>query len=139
MAIVGRQDAPLILATNTFNRMHHWKQKAEQLKTEIYALHIALQDERVPWGARIIAALVIAYALSPIDLIPDFIPVLGYLDDLILIPLGIKAALLWIPPEVMKDSRQAAQDKLKKSPAGALIVITIWLVIAAVILKFILK
>lgn len=139
MAIVGRQDAPLILATNTFNRMHHWKQQAKQLKTEIYALHIALQDERVPWGARIIAALVIAYALSPIDLIPDFIPILGYLDDLILIPLGIKAALLWIPPEVMKDSRQAAQDKLEKSPAGALIVITIWLVTAAVILKFMLK
>lgn len=119
--------------------MHHWNKKAKQLKTEIDALHIALRDERVPWGARIIAALVIAYALSPIDLIPDFIPILGYLDDLILIPLGIKAALLWIPPEVMKDSRQAAQEKLEKSPAGALIVITLWLVTTAVILKLILK
>jgi uncharacterized membrane protein YkvA (DUF1232 family) len=68
--------------------IERWKQKAKQLKIEIYAIYLAYKDPRVPWYARIFAACVVGYAFSPIDLIPDPIPILGYLDDLILIPLN---------------------------------------------------
>ena len=85
-----------------------WKARALQLKAETYAIYLAYRDPRVPWHARLFAACVVGYAFSPIDLIPDFIPVLGYLDDLILIPLGITLALRMIPPEVMAECRQKA-------------------------------
>jgi uncharacterized membrane protein YkvA (DUF1232 family) len=85
-----------------------WKARAKALKTEIDALMIAYRDPRTPWTARVWALLVVAYALSPIDLIPDFIPVLGYLDDLILLPLGIALAVKLIPPEVMDQARKTA-------------------------------
>src|SRR5689334_4591237 len=85
-----------------------WKERAKQLKTEIHALLIAYRDPRTPWAARLWVLLVTAYALSPIDLIPDFIPVLGYLDDLLLLPLGIALAIRLIPAEVMADARKRA-------------------------------
>ena len=78
-----------------------WKQRARQLKMETYAIYLAYRDPRVPWYARLFAACVVGYAFSPIDLIPDFIPVLGYLDDLIMVPVGIFFALKMIPPPVM--------------------------------------
>ncbi len=77
-----------------------WKRRARQLKAETYALFLAYRDRRTPWYARLFAACVVAYAFSPLDLIPDFVPVLGYLDDLILIPLGLALALKMIPPQV---------------------------------------
>lgn len=83
-----------------------WQQAATQLKHETYAIYLAYKDPRTPWYARLFAALIVAYAFSPIDLIPDFIPVLGYLDDLLLIPLGIALVLRLIPDEVMLDCRQ---------------------------------
>src|SRR3972149_949394 len=86
-----------------------WRRWARRLKVEVYALYLAYRDPRVPWYARIFAACVVGYAFSPIDLIPDPIPVLGYLDDLILVPLGVRLALAMIPPEVMADSRARAQ------------------------------
>jgi len=94
---------------------------------------IAAGDPRTPWTAKLLAALVVAYALSPIDLIPDFIPVLGYLDDLILVPLGIWAVLKLIPPEVMAEARIKAADagKPAKRWQGAVIVAIIWLAAAA--------
>jgi len=85
--------------------------RARQLKTELYALYLAYRDPRTPWYARMFAAAVVGYAFSPIDLIPDPIPVLGYLDDLILIPLGVALALRLIPSEVMADSRIKAQAR----------------------------
>src|SRR5512143_3073987 len=85
-----------------------WKQRARQLKTEVYALYLAYRDPRVPRYARIFAACVVGYAFSPIDLIPDPIPILGYLDDLILIPLGIAMVLKTIPPEVLTECREKA-------------------------------
>lgn len=85
------------------------KRRASRLKTEVHALYLAYRDPRVPWYAKVWAACVIAYAFSPIDLIPDPIPILGYLDDLILIPLGITLAIRMIPPEVMAECRQRAQ------------------------------
>ena len=94
--------------------IENWKQKARALKTDTYALYLAYKDPRVPWFARAIIALVVAYALSPIDLIPDFIPVLGYLDDLIIIPLGIALAVRMIPPEVMEECQEQAREVLKE-------------------------
>lgn len=103
------------------------------LKTETYALSLAYRDPRTPWYARVWAALVVGYAFSPIDLIPDFIPVLGYLDDLLLLPLGIWVALKLIPPEVMADARSQAVASYQ-SPArwAAMIgIIAIWLLLGA--------
>ena len=89
-----------------------WKQRARQLKTETYALYLAYKDPRTPWYARLFAALVVGYAFSPIDLIPDFIPVLGYLDDLILVPLGAALVLRMIPPDVIAESREEAREAM---------------------------
>ena len=112
-----------------------WKRRARQLKAETYALYLAYRDSRTPWYARLFAACVVAYAFSPIDLIPDFIPVLGYLDDLILIPLGIALALKMIPPQVMADSRVKAQELLGQDRPtnwiAAAAIATIWLALAA--------
>ena len=111
--------------------LSRWKQRAEQLQRETYALFLAYRDPRVSWAARVWAACVVAYALSPLDLIPDFIPVLGYLDDLVLIPLGIALALRMIPPEVMADSRARAQETMgqgtRQGKAAAAVVVAVWL------------
>jgi uncharacterized membrane protein YkvA (DUF1232 family) len=88
-----------------------WKARARELKNEIHALLIAYRDPRTPWPARLWLALVVGYALSPIDLIPDFIPVLGYLDDLLLLPLGIALAVRLIPAEVMADARKTVAER----------------------------
>lgn len=115
--------------------MEKLKAWAGRLKAEIYALYLACRDPRTPWYAKGIAALVVAYALSPIDLIPDFIPVLGYLDDLILIPAGIWLAVRMIPAEVMQESRvraQALADR-PRSRRGIAMVILIWLLLIALI------
>jgi len=106
------------------------KRRIQHLKTETYALYLAYRDPRTPLYAKALAALVVAYALSPIDLIPDFIPVLGYLDDLLLLPLGIWLTLRMIPREVILECRErAAAVTLGRSREGRLakIVITaIW-------------
>jgi uncharacterized membrane protein YkvA (DUF1232 family) len=86
-----------------------WRQWAKQLKTETYALYLAYKDPRVPWFARLLALVVAGYAFSPIDLIPDFIPILGYLDDLVLIPLGVVLVIKLIPSDVLHECRQQAR------------------------------
>lgn len=110
------------------------KQRARDLKTEAFALYLAARDPRTPWYAKLLVAGIVAYALSPIDLIPDFIPVLGYLDDLILLPLGITLAIRLIPQHVLAECRTRARKTGDGRPvsrvAGAVIVI-IWGVIAA--------
>lgn len=95
---------------------------------------IAASDPRTPWPAKLLAAVVVAYALSPIDLIPDFIPVLGYVDDLILVPLGIWLVLRLIPDVVMADARLKAAEagRPDKSLWGLALVVTLWLAAAAV-------
>lgn len=109
------------------------RQRAHALKRETYALFFAYHDPRTPWYARVVAACVVAYAFSPIDLIPDFVPILGYLDDLILVPLGVALALRLIPPEVMAESRvrAAAAAQRPTSWAAAAVIITLWLSLAA--------
>jgi uncharacterized membrane protein YkvA (DUF1232 family) len=112
-----------------------WKLRAKQLKTKVYAVYLAYRDPRVPWYAKLVAACVVGYAFSPIDLIPDPIPVLGYLDDLVIVPLGIALALRMIPPDVMAECRekaQAVQDK-PTNWAAAAIIIAIWVLLAALV------
>ncbi|QIN83881.1 DUF1232 domain-containing protein [Rubrobacter tropicus] len=115
-----------------FERLKRW---AKKLKAELYALYLAYRDPRTPLHARIFAAVVVAYAFSPIDLIPDPIPVLGYLDDLILVPLGIALAVRMIPPAVLTEcrsrAREAALKANPKSTAAAIVVVGIWLLLAA--------
>jgi uncharacterized membrane protein YkvA (DUF1232 family) len=110
--------------------------RARDLKGWVFALYGAYRDPRVPWYARAFAFCVVAYAFSPIDLVPDFVPVLGYLDDLILIPLGIALAIRLIPPDVLAEHRErgralAAEGKPMNWIAAAIIVL-IWLGLAAV-------
>ena len=108
-----------------------WKQSAQNLKAETYALYLAYKHPGTPWYARLLAGLVIAYALSPLDLVPDFIPVLGYLDDLILVPLGIPLALRLIPAAVMAECRvQAKTELLTAKPRQwfpVVVILMIWI------------
>ncbi|WP_076859018.1 YkvA family protein [Bradyrhizobium mercantei] len=102
---------------------------ARNLKRDSVALYLASRDPRVPWYAKALAVAVAAYALSPIDLIPDFIPVVGYLDDLILLPLGIWIAISLVPDEVMAECRAKAGDLLQRptSRAGMIAIIVLWI------------
>jgi uncharacterized membrane protein YkvA (DUF1232 family) len=112
-------------------RLKSW---ACSVKRDVFAVYLASRDPRVPWYAKAIAVLVAAYALSPIDLIPDFIPVLGYLDDLLLLPLGIALVVCMIPPGLMAEHRAAAQRVLDRpvSRAAAVVIILLWLAALAV-------
>jgi uncharacterized membrane protein YkvA (DUF1232 family) len=107
-------------------RANQW---ARTIKRDVHAVYLASRDPRVPWYAKALAICVAAYALSPIDLIPDFIPVLGYLDDLIIVPLGILAAVQMIPPAVLAEHRAAAMaaEDRPVSRTGAAVIIGIWL------------
>lgn len=111
-----------------------WQRWARALKREVSALYLACRDPRVPWYARALAGLVVAYAFSPIDLIPDVIPVIGYLDDLILVPLGVALVIRLIPPAVLGECRaeagrlMAAGKPVNWVAAG--VIIAIWLLLA---------
>jgi uncharacterized membrane protein YkvA (DUF1232 family) len=107
------------------------KAKAAELKHEISALHLAARDPRTPWHAKLLIVCLIAYALSPIDLIPDPIPIIGYLDDLVLLPLGIWLALRLLPPQVLQDCREQARrinQPLQRNWRAAVIIVLLWLI-----------
>src|SRR5512139_6212 len=116
------------------------RRRARSLKADTFALYLAARDPRTPWYAKLLAALIAAYALSPIDLIPDFVPVLGYLDDLILIPLGIALAIRLIPHAVLDDCRARAEAQLQSgkpmSRAAAAVIVGIWVVAALLCLAW---
>lgn len=107
------------------------------MRDKVYILYLAYRDPRTPWATRLLAMLIVAYALSPLDLIPDFIPILGYLDDFILVPLGITLALRLIPPAVMADCRERA-SAVAKRPIEAWVVsgaiVVLWVAIAFILL-----
>ena len=107
---------------------------ARLIKRDVHALYLARRDPRVPWHAKVLAAVVAGYALSPLDLIPDFIPIVGYLDDVILVPLGLMLVIRLIPPEVMAEHRNVAAAAQQR-PVGriaAIVVIGIWTAAIAV-------
>ncbi len=101
---------------------------ARGLKRDVVALWLAARDSRVPWHVKAVAGAVAAYALSPVDLIPDFIPIIGYLDDLILVPLGIMLAIRLVPQAVMAELREEAVRHTERpiSRAGLLIILAVW-------------
>jgi uncharacterized membrane protein YkvA (DUF1232 family) len=109
------------------SRLREW---AGVIKRDVVAVYIAGRDPRVPWPVKLAAIAVAAYALSPIDLIPDFIPVLGYLDDLVIVPLGILLVVKLIPPSLMAEFREQAlrQAERPTSKAAALVIIALWIV-----------
>jgi uncharacterized membrane protein YkvA (DUF1232 family) len=112
--------------------------QAKRLKRELIALYGASRDARTPWYAKLVVGIVVAYALSPIDLIPDFIPVLGYLDDLILVPAGIKLAIRLIPAEVLAEHRACAGEgvRLPYSRPGTVVIMLLWLLILALAISW---
>jgi len=117
------------------------KQWASTIKRDVYALWLAARDPRTPWFAKLLALLVAAYALSPIDLIPDFIPVIGYLDDAVLVPLGVLLVIRLIPPELMEEFRVAAAlaEQRPVSYITASIFVSIWVVSAVAGIYLILR
>jgi uncharacterized membrane protein YkvA (DUF1232 family) len=117
-----------------------WKQRAKLLNNDIKALYIAYLDPRVPWYAKFFMVAVISYAISPVDLIPDFIPVLGYLDDLVIVPVGIYLAIKMIPSGVMSECREKAASNPLSNRAkwiSASIIIAIWILVIFLVVKFI--
>lgn len=123
---------------NMKSAMEKFKKKAKELKRDINALYLAYKRPEVPWYAKVLAAIIVGYALSPIDLIPDFIPVLGYLDDLLLIPAGIYFVVKLIPADIMKECRLQAEEAYRngkpKNWIAAALIIFIWIVIISLII-----
>ena len=119
------------------------KEKAKQLKTDIPAIFLALKDKKTPWYAKLFAAVTVVYALSPIDFIPDFIPVLGYLDDLIILPSLVVLTIKFIPKDVFDEYRNKSsdmwQDGKPKKWYYAIPIVLIWMLIAVPILNVILS
>ncbi|GLS20010.1 hypothetical protein GCM10007874_30270 [Labrys miyagiensis] len=113
-------------------RLRHW---ARALKRDVLTLWIAARDPRTPWRAKLVASAVAAYALSPIDLIPDFIPIIGYLDDLVIVPLGIALAIRMIPAGLLDEYRRMAalHDRRPRSIGTAVLIGAIWLAAAALV------
>ena len=115
------------------------KERAKRLKSDVPAVFLALKDSRTPIAAKVFAALTVAYALSPIDLIPDFIPVLGYLDDLIILPALAAAAIHFIPKDVMEECRKKSEGLWENGKPKkwyfAVPIVLFWLIILLLILK----
>ena len=113
------------------SRIKSW---AAKLKRDGHAIYLASRDPRVPWYAKALAIAVAGYALSPIDLIPDFIPVLGYLDDLLLVPLGLALATRLVPPLILAEHRAEAARRFAdggpRSRVGAILVVVVWAIVA---------
>ena len=105
------------------------KEWARTIKRDVHAIYLAARDPRVPWYAKALALCVAGYALSPIDLIPDFIPVIGYLDDLVIVPLGILAVVKLIPPEIMAEHRATAAIASERpiSRVAAVVIVLLWI------------
>jgi uncharacterized membrane protein YkvA (DUF1232 family) len=117
-------------------RLESW---ARGVKVEVYALYLAYRDPRVSWYARVFAAAVVGYAFSPIDLIPDVVPVLGYLDDLIVVPLGIALAIRMIPPHVLTECREKAREAKDRpvNRVAAVVIVIVWIALAVLAVRIV--
>lgn len=125
------------LKTKTKEYFDNFKTKARNLKKEVKALYLAYKRPDVPWYAKLMVMMVVGYALNPIDLIPDFIPVLGYLDDLVIIPLGVYLTIKLVPAGVMEECRVQAEDLFKdgkpKNWISGTIIIFVWIMLLTLI------
>ncbi|HYQ48268.1 MAG TPA: YkvA family protein [Thermodesulfovibrionales bacterium] len=117
-----------------------WKEWVAERKKDTYALYLASRKPRVPLAAKIIAVLVVAYVLSPADLIPDFIPVLGYLDDMVLVPIGIAVAIRFIPADIWQECRSQACDRLSsslpRSRTAVYVIAAVWVIASVLLILF---
>jgi uncharacterized membrane protein YkvA (DUF1232 family) len=115
--------------------LHEWKRRARQLSAQTYALYLAYRHPRTPWYAKVFAALVVGYVFSPIDPIPDFIPGVGLLDEMVVVPLGVLIAAKMVPREVFEECREKAREVEKGekpiSRVAAVVVVTVWLLCVA--------
>lgn len=135
LPLAGSRNSVHAARMRVFARLKDW---ASRLKRDVVALWLAARDPRVPWHAKAVAAAVAAYALSPIDLIPDFIPVLGLVDDLLIVPLGVLLAIKLVPPAVMEDLRtEAARQRKTRSTAGLIAVLVLWLAALALAVRLV--
>lgn len=115
--------------------LESWRAKARALKREVAAVALAARDPRTPWAARLLVLAIVAYAVSPIDLIPDFIPVLGFLDEIVLLPAALMLAIRLIPPDVLAAARARADgQRLAPSRGAAIAIVLVWLALAALTL-----
>jgi uncharacterized membrane protein YkvA (DUF1232 family) len=123
--------------------LEKWKEKTEALETQIYAVYLVFRHPRTPWYVKVLAAVVAAYALSPIDIIPDFIPVLGYLDDLLIVPLGVLLVIKLVPQDVMRESqKRAAELRSEDAPQFrwmGLVVVALWIVMLTLVTLFVIS
>ena len=116
-----------------------WRTRARRLKSEMHSLYLAARDPRTPWYAKALAVFIIGYALSPIDLIPDFIPVIGYLDDLIIVPAGITLLIKIMPKQVLQECRAKARSQpisLRKNWVAGMIIALIWVFLIYLAISF---
>ncbi len=117
--------------------LKNWRARVETLKREVVAIALAARDPRTPWAARLLVLAIVAYAVSPIDLIPDFIPVLGLLDDLLLLPAALYLAVRMIPADAMTAARERADSqRLAPSRAAAAVIAVLWLAIAGAAIRY---
>ncbi len=120
-----------------------WKESVQALKKETFTLYFACRHPRVPWYAKALALIIVGYALSPIDLIPDFIPVLGYLDDLVLIPLGIMLVIRMIPADVLAECRRRSEEMVgrvtRAGKIAAAVIVAIWIITAALLIWLVVR
>ena len=113
---------------------------ARVVRRDVLVVYLVARDSRVPWPVKMLAAAIAAYALSPIDLIPDFIPVVGYLDDLVIVPLGILAVVKLVPAEILAELREDAARRLAARPrswAGAAVIVALWLILLAIAVRWV--
>ena len=124
-------------------KLARWRQRAKDLSSEVRVLYLALKDPRTPWYAKVSAAIVVGYAFSPIDLIPDPIPILGHLDDLILIPLGVAVTLKMIPSAVLAESRSKVQaipqEGRRVNWIATGVIVALWLLLIALAVRFLVQ
>ena len=123
--------------------LESWKQRARGLKIEVYALYLANRDPRVRWYAKAFTACVVGYAFSPIDLIPDPIPIVGHLDDAVLLPLGVLIARRLIPEPVLSECRERARALIEErkpvNRTAAVVIVMVWVLMAAAAIRFLIR
>lgn len=115
-------------------KKNSWQEKVKEIKQKIFLLYLALKHKDVPFYSKLIIGIVLGYALSPIDLVPDFIPILGYLDDVILLPIGIMAALKTIPDEILVELTKITEEEIKESWLAGAVIILLWIIIIGFII-----
>ena len=116
--------------------MQGWRQRAQRLKTELFALYLAARHPQTPWYARLVVAGFVAYAVTPVDLFPDAIPILGFVDDLIFVPVAVALAIRFVPSVVLAECRARAQERVALHSTPWLLIVAVWAALGAAGIAF---